>query len=186
MAVTRNLSHENSEVEDFSTAVLTYADGRVGQITASLVHHGEEQRLVFQGEKARIGVPFKVTATNQRENGFPEDNEELATELQKRYDELPAVALEGHPGQIDNFLNAIAGTEPLLVDGREARRTLELVTAIYQSGQLEQKVTLPLQPTDPFYTREGILKTARHFNEKTKSVENFSDTNITLGGNYGK
>lgn len=186
LAVTRNLSHENSEVEDFSTAVLTYPDGRVGQITASLVHHGEEQRLVFQGERARIGVPFQVTATNQRENGFPEDNEELAAELQKRYDELPAVELEGHPGQIDNFLNAIAGTEPLLVDGREARRTLELVTAIYQSGQLEQKVTLPLGPTDPFYTRDGILKTARHFNEKTKSVENFSDTNITLGGNYGK
>lgn len=186
MAVTRNLSHENSEVEDFSTAVLTYADGRVGQITASLVHHGEDQQLVFQGEKARIGVPFKVTASNQRENGFPDDNAELAGEIEQRYEELPEVELEGHPGQIDNFLNAIAGAGPLLVDGVEARRTLELVTAIYQSGQLEQKVALPLKPDDLFYTREGILKNARHFHEKTKSVENFSDTEITLGGKYGK
>ena len=185
-AVTLNLSHENSEVEDFSTAVLTYADGRVGQITASLVHHGEDQQLVFQGEKARIGVPFKVVATNQRENGFPEDNAELAAEIEARYDDLPPVELEGHPGQIGNFLNAVDGVEPLLVDGHEARRTLELVTAIYQSGQLDQKVTLPLQPSDPFYTREGILRTAKHFHEKTKSVENFSDTDITLGGNYGK
>ena len=185
-AVTRNLNHENSEVEDFATAVLTYADGSVGQITASLVHHGEEQQIVLQGERARVSVPWQVKATNQRDNGFPEDNPALAAELQARYDQLPAVTQEGHDGQIQNFLGAIEGREKLLVDGQEGRKTLELITAIYQSGHLGRAVTLPLRPEDLFYSRTGILKNARRFHEKTRSVENFADNQITLGGNYGR
>lgn len=185
-AVTLNLAHENSEVEDFSTAVLTYADGSVGQITASLVHHGEEQRLVIQGERASVAVPWQVRASRQRDNGFPELDTALADELQARYDELPAVTHEGHEGQLQNFLAAIEGREPVLVDGVQGRRTLELITAIYQSGQTGKAVQLPLGPGDPFYSRAGILKNARHFHEKTRSVENFADNKITLGGNYGR
>lgn len=184
-AITTNLCHENSEVEDFSTAVLTYPDGRVGQITASLVHHGEEQRLVFQGERAQVAVPWQVKASKQKENGFPEEAPALAAEIQKFYDELPAVPLEGHDGQIANFLNAIEEREPLLVDGEAGRCTLELITAIYQSGHLGQPVRLPLLPAAPFYTRDGILLQVRHFHEKTRSVENFANNEITLGRNLG-
>jgi UDP-N-acetyl-2-amino-2-deoxyglucuronate dehydrogenase len=185
-AVTLNLNHENSEVEDFSTAVLTYADGRVGQLTASLVHHGEEQQIVLQGEHAKVAVPWQVKAGKQKENGFPEDNPVLVAEIQAFFDHLPALPFEGHEAQIANFLEAIEGREKLLVDGHEGRKTLELITAIYQSGRLGQKVKLPLQPSDPFYTREGILKHARHFHEKTRSVENFANNEITLGRNLGK
>jgi predicted dehydrogenase len=185
-AVSLNLAHENSEVEDFSTAVLRYPDGRVGQITASLVHHGEEQRLVFQGERAKVAVPWEVVASNQLENGFPEGHSELADELQTRYESLPSVTREGHPGQIENFVDAIEGRGRLLVDGPAGRRTLELITAIYQSSHLHQTVRLPMQPEDPFYTREGTLANARHFHEKTKSVENFASNEISLGGKYGK
>jgi UDP-N-acetyl-2-amino-2-deoxyglucuronate dehydrogenase len=185
-AVTLNLGHENSEVEDFSTAVLMYADGSVGQITASLVHHGESQQLVFQGEHARVSVPWQVLATDQRDNGFPQDNPALAAQLQADYDRLPAVIEEGHDGQIQNFLEAIDGRQKLLVDGYEGRKTIELITAIYQSGHLGRAVTLPLGPQDPFYTREGILKRARRYHQKTRNVENFDDNTITLGGNYGR
>ena len=185
-AVTANLAHENSEVEDFSTAVLAYANGSIGQITASLVHHGEEQQIAFQGERAKIAVPWQVKTSRQKENGFPEENTALAAEIQKFYDSLPALEHEGHDGQIANFLAAIEGREPLLVDGRQGRQTLELISAIFQSGQTGQRVTLPMKPTDLFYTRESILKNARHFHEKTKSVENFASNEITLGRNLGK
>jgi len=185
-AVTLNLGHENSEVEDYSTAILTYADGSVGQITASLVHHGESQQLVFQGEHARVSVPWQVLATDQRDNGFPQDNPALAAQLQADYDQLPAVTEEGHEGQIQNFLEAIGGRQKLLVDGHEGRKTIELITAIYQSGNLGRAVTLPLGPRDPFYTREGILKQARRYHQKTRNVANFEDNTITLGGNYGR
>ena len=94
--------------------------------------------------------------------------------------------MKGHDGQIDNFLNAIDGREPLLVDGDQGRRTLELITAIYLAAHLGQPVTLPLPATALFYTREGVLGNARHFHEKTRSVENFTDNDITLGRNVGR
>ena len=185
-AMTTNLAHDNSEVEDFTTAMLTYADGTVGQITASLVHHGEEQQLVFQGERAKVAVPWQVLSMKQRENGFPEEDIATREEIQRFYDNLPAVEHEGHEGQILNFLDAIEGRAPLLIDGAEGRRTLELITGLYQSGHLDQKVKFPLRPEDPFYTRAGVLKHARHFHEKTRSVENFADNTINLGRNYGR
>lgn len=186
VAVNTNLCHDNSEVEDFATATLIYADGCIGQITASLVHHGEEQQMVFQGERAKVAVPWQVRSMKQRDNGFPEDDSEMQAKIQAFYDQLPAVEHEGHDGQIANFLGAIQSNEPLLVDGVQGRSTLELVSAIYQSGHLGGKVTLPLKPEDPFYSREGTLRAAKHFHEKTRSVENFDDNEITLGRDYGK
>lgn len=183
LSVSLNLAHENSEVEDFSASVLTYANGSVGQITASLVHHGEEQQLVFQGERAKVAVPWQVKAGTQKQNGFPEDNPALAAEIQAFYDRLPAVPQEGHDGQIADFLAAIAGRGPLLVDGEQGRRTLELITAIYQSAHLGQRVRLPLACEAPLYSREGVLRHVRHFHEKTRSVENFANNEITLGRN---
>jgi predicted dehydrogenase len=176
-----NLAHENSEVEDFSTAILQYDGSRLGQLTASLVHHGEEQQLVFQCERAKLAAPWQVKACRQKENGFPEENTAVLEEIQALYQRLPEVVHTLHAGQIDNFLAAIHGTAPLLVDGLQGRRTLELITAIYQSSHLDQTVRLPLGPDAPFYTREGVLRHARHFHEKTRSVENFATNDITLG-----
>ncbi|MBN2506471.1 MAG: Gfo/Idh/MocA family oxidoreductase [Verrucomicrobia bacterium] len=186
VSVSRNLAHDNSEVEDFSTSILLYPDGRVGQITASLVHHGEEQQFVIQGERAKVAVPWQVKAMRQKENGFPEENPDAAAAIQALYDRTPAPPHEGHAGQIANFLAAVAGREPLLVDGVQGRRTLELVTAMYQSAHLGRPVALPLAPDAPFYTREGLLRHARHFHEKTRNVDNFASNEITLGRNLGR
>lgn len=186
LAVAANLCHENSEVEDFSTALLSYAGGARGQITASLVHHGEEQQLVFQGELAKVAVPWQVMAMKQRVNGFPDEDLDRKSQIQSYYDGLPALPVEGHDAQIENFLRAIQGEERLIVDGNQGRNTLELVTAIYQSAHLGQPVTLPLKMTDPFYSREGVLTHAHHFHEKTRSIGNFASNEINLGRNYGK
>ncbi len=186
LAVHANLNHDNSEVEDFATAVLTYADGGIGQITASLVHHGEDQQLVFQGARAKVSLPWQVRAMKERENGFPEDDPATQAEIQACYDQLPALQHEKHDGQIANFLDAIEGHGPLLIDGVQGRSTVELVSAIYQSAQLGRKVTLPLAPDDPFYARQSILRTARRFHQKTRSVANFTDNAITFGRDYGR
>ena len=183
-AVLTNLNHQNSEVEDFSSATWLYDDGRLGQVTASLVHHGEPQELVFQGERAAVALPWHVRASRQRENGFPDDDLALAAEIRAFYQALPETPYEGHTGQIANVLAALSGEEGLLIDGREGRKTLELVMAIYQSGVTGRRVDLPLQPEDMFYTQAGVLANAPHFYEKTKSVENFADTAITLGSDY--
>ncbi|GGH76144.1 putative dehydrogenase [Pullulanibacillus pueri] len=183
-AVMSNTSHDNAEVEDVSAAIFRYGDGSLAQITSSVVHHGEEQQLIFQGKKARVSVPWKVKASTSKENGFPEEDKGLELKLEKIYDELPEVEFTGHTGQIYDVLQAIAGKKQVLVDGKEGRETLELITAIYQAASLGEPVKLPLKEDSPFYTRKGVLENATHFYEKTTSLEEFKSNEITTGGNY--
>ena len=185
-AITTNTSHDNAEVEDLSVAIGKYENGSLAQITSSVVHHGEEQQLIFQGKKARVSVPWKVKASTPKENGFPDENQELEEQLTAEYEKTPSLEYEGHAGQIDNVLNAIIDNRPVLVDGEQGRQTLELITAIYESSNYQRTVKLPLTKENPFYTREGLIANASHFYEKGKSVENFSANEITTGGNYGK
>ena len=181
-----NVSHDNAEVEDISVAMLRYGSGSLGQVTSSVVHHGEEQQLIFQGEKARVSVPWKVKASNSRPNGFPEPNRELEERLQTLYDGLPEIEHEGHAGQIDNVLTAIETGAPVLIDGESGRRTLEFITAVYASASTGGLVKLPLDPQNKFYTRAGMQENATHFYEKKTSVDNFAPQEITIGSSYKK
>lgn len=178
-----NVAHDNAEIEDISIAMLRYADGALGQVTSSVIHHGEEQQLVFQGLNARVSAPWKLTASVSKQNGFPEPDTELEAKIQHYYDQLPELQYYGHTGQIDNVLTAVETGENVLVNGVNGRDTLELIMAIYKSASTGQCVELPLQPSDPFYTREGVLENATHFYEKSSHIENFNDSSITLGRN---
>jgi UDP-N-acetyl-2-amino-2-deoxyglucuronate dehydrogenase len=180
-SVVANVAHENSEVEDFSTAILFYQNGSIGQITASLLHHGEPQRFTVQGERATVSVPWQVYASQQRSNGFPDRNPALETEIQSRYDAILALTHEGHEGQIANVLAAVEGMEELVIDGQDGRNTIELVTAIYDSGFRRERVALPLAASNPFYTHARILQNVPHFHEKTTSVQGFANEEIVVG-----
>ncbi|OAX46557.1 Gfo/Idh/MocA family protein [Paenibacillus sp. AD87] len=180
-AIMANTTHDNAEVEDISMAMLRFQEGALGMITSSVVHHGEEQQLIFQGKEARVSAPWKVVASTARTNGFPEPNPDLEQQIQKLADELPDVTHVGHAGQVENVLNSIETESPLLVDGKSGRNTLELIVGIYKSASTGEKVTFPLEGEDAFYTREGIMKNAVHFYEKKTAVENFEDVDITLG-----
>ncbi|WP_408892763.1 Gfo/Idh/MocA family protein [Paenibacillus taichungensis] len=180
-AMMANTGHDNAEVEDISMAMLRFQEGALGMITSSVVHHGEEQQLIFQGKEARVSAPWKVVASTARTNGFPEPNLDLEQQIQKLADELPDVIHVGHAGQVENVLNAIETGSPLLVDGKSGRDTLELIVGIYKSSSTGEKVTFPLEAEDAFYTREGIMQHAVHFYEKKTAVENFEDVDITLG-----
>lgn len=183
-AVMSNTSHDNAEVEDISVAILKYGNGALAQITSSVVHHGEEQQLIFQGKNARISAPWKVYASKSKGNGFPERDSELEEKIQKYYDSLPELVHMGHEGQIDNVLSAIEKDEEPLIRGIDGRNTLEIITAIYKSGSTEQTVKLPISKDDPFYTAKGIIKNVKHFYEKTTSAINLSDEAITVGSDY--
>ncbi|MCL6632423.1 MAG: Gfo/Idh/MocA family oxidoreductase [Alicyclobacillus herbarius] len=185
-AIMANLAHDNAEVEDISLALLRFGNGSLAQITSSVVHHGQEQQLVFQAEKAMVAMPWRLYASVSRENGFPERASDVEAEIQSFYDSLPEVRYEAHTGQIDNVLTAIETGQPVLIDGMQGRRTLELITAIYKSAITSQPVSLPLTQDDEFYTRDGLLARAPHFYEKTSSVVSFADNEITTSGTYGR
>ena len=185
MAMLTNVMHDNSEVEDLSLATLRYDDGSLASVLSSVVHHGEEQGIELMCADAKLSCPWELQAEVTRPNGFPVDggNTELKEKIEALVKEIPPLPYIGHTGEIDDFYKAVEnGTRPMIT-GEDGRRTVELITAIYKSGCLNAPVYLPIDPSDEYYTFEGILKHAIRFYEKSASVENLGDSNITLG-NY--
>ena len=185
-AVISNAAHDNAEVEDISIAILQYsgglcAEGALAQITSSVIHHGEEQQIIFQGEKARISAPWKTAANLAQPNGFPKNEQdcELIKKLNDYYESLPKLEHTAHTGQIDNVLNALETGTDALISGMDGRRTIELITAIYKAGCEQKTIELPIQKNDPFYTVRGIMEQAPRFFKKSAFV-NEQGGNITV------
>ncbi len=180
-AVMSNTSHNNAEVEDLSIAILKYKNGALGQLTSSVVHHGEEQQMVFQGKNARISAPWKVYASVEKSNGFPERNDELEQEIEAYYNALPEQKYIDHVPLIDDVLGAVESGGKPLITGEDGRRAVELIAAIYKSSVIGKPVDLPISKDDAFYTVSGIRANVPRFYEKSTSVENFADEDITTG-----
>ena len=181
-SVLSNVAHDNAQVEDLSMSILRYPHS-LAQLTASVVHHGEEQRLVFQCEKAKIAAPFECFASVSMPNGFPERDEALEKQIEAFAASQPQIKWEGHAGQLENILSALENDAPLAITGEDGRRTIEMICAVYKSGSEGKTVLLPLKADDPFYTVGGIMKHAPHFYEKTTSAASL-DGVITLGSTY--
>ncbi|MCL2558044.1 MAG: Gfo/Idh/MocA family oxidoreductase [Treponema sp.] len=192
VAMLGNAAHDNAEVEDISIAALRYeggegslcSKGALAQLTSSVVHHGQEQQLVFQGEKARVSAPWKAVAQIAQKNGFPAEarDEALEKKLNDIFAGFGALPHELHAGQIDDALRAIEmGCAPAIT-AQDGRNAIELITAIYKAGAEGRHVSLPIAADDPFYTVEGFLSQVPRFYKKTASVQDLgAGEGISLG-----
>ena len=181
-SILANVGHDNAEVEDLSVSVMEYPHA-LATVTASVVHHGEDQQLVFQCEKARVSAPYSCFASQPMPNGFPlkESDKGFEAEADAFLSTLPPVRYELHVGQLENVLTALETGGDVAIGGEDGRRTIELITAIYKAGSTHAPVSLPLSKDDPFYTVEGIRASVPHFYEKTASVMD-QEGDITFGG----
>ena len=173
-SVLANVMHDNSEVEDLSFAILKYGNGSIAEVTSSVVHHGEEQGVVLQFEKAKIATPFDCKANISSPNGFPENNRLLVDEIVNANEKIPKLTYVGHTGQFDNVLTALENNTSPHITGTDGKKTIELITAIYKAGFAKRTIELPIQKDDEFYTIDGILKNAVRFHKKAYSLDNFN------------
>lgn len=180
-ALAANEAHDNSEVEDISLSLVHFRNGAVGTVVSSLLHHGEEQTLILDGENGSVELPLKLAASRQLENGFPETNVPVLEKM-KEFCEQIQIGYTGHTAQIKDVLDALEKNGEPSVSGEDGRRAIEFITATYQSAFTGKTVEFPLSPKDLFYTKEGILKHAVRFYEKTVSIDGFANDAIQVGG----
>ncbi|WP_369371242.1 Gfo/Idh/MocA family protein [Promicromonospora sp. Populi] len=184
-AIMTNAWHDNAEVEDLSVALLKY-DRAIAQLTSSVVHHGEVQEIVVQGRDASVAQPWAVHAEATQPNGFPtsEGNTGLVEQLEALATAHRALPHLGHTGQIDDVLTALETGRPPAIGGEDGRRTVEVVTAIYQAAIERRTVDLPIPAGSPYYTGDGVLDNAPRYFAKSRSVDDLQGT-ISVGGEPG-
>src|SRR5690625_889437 len=171
-AMMTNAGHDNAEVEDLSVAILQYERG-LAELTSSVVHHGEQQEIVIQGEHARISQPWRAVAEIARPNGFPESggNTQLVAELDALAEQQPRLEHTGHAGQLGDVIAAIRDGRTPLVDGEDGKRAIELVTAIYAAAIERRTIDLPIPPEDPWYRSGTLVEPSPRFFAQTTSLD---------------
>ena len=133
------------ETEDTGVAVLQYASGALGTIEVTMLTYPKnmEGSVTVLGEKgtAKIGG----TAVNRIEHwDFAEQDADDGLVAAANTDP-PTVYGFGHEGYYRNVLAVLRGEAEADTDGREGRKSLELILGIYESARTGKAVSLPLR-----------------------------------------
>ena len=141
-AQTALVAHEGLEVEDLACAMLQFENGAMGVIEGStacwpghparIEVHGSEGSAILEDGEIRYWKFAKKTSGDKK----------IQRSLHKKAilgsgagDPTSDLTSEGHRRNIQDFVRAIVKDEPAFVDGREGRRAVELIEAIYRSAK---------------------------------------------------
>ncbi|MFO1146894.1 MAG: Gfo/Idh/MocA family oxidoreductase [Alsobacter sp.] len=136
------------EVEDCAAATLALESGAVMSLSATLGAQNEISRLRCCFEH----VTFESGLEPYAPGNEPWQIIPSSTQAAARIEEALATFRPVHPrfrGQLEAYHAALVGGGPLPVTLADARRSLELITALYHSAATRQPVRLPLQPDHP-------------------------------------
>lgn len=133
------------EVEDTLSGVAVFESGALGIIQADTgVYPGFPRRIELCGDKGSLILEEDRIAYNslQEEQDWEPTGKAAAEQEEKEMDRSRqghqnpgAISADGHFLQIRNLVNAILYGEPLLVDGYEGRKAVELILRLYQSAR---------------------------------------------------
>jgi predicted dehydrogenase len=148
-AHTATLSHERIEVEDTAVATLVFENEALGVIEgATSVWPGFPARVELHGTRGTIALQEQHIVTWKLADASSEEEERMlrvGTEDESTGRQDPrAFHREGHLIQLRDMVEAVLEDRPPLIDGREGRKAVELILAIYRSAQMGQAVHLPL------------------------------------------
>jgi UDP-N-acetyl-2-amino-2-deoxyglucuronate dehydrogenase len=145
---TATLAHERIEVEDTAVACLRFSSGALGVIQAGTsVHPGFPKTIAIHGDRGSVVIE-QDDVLHWEFN--PETSEDKA--VRERFAQKigasggasnpAAISHLGHARQLADFVNALeTGAKPL-VDGREGRKAVEIILAVYRSAATGRTVEL--------------------------------------------
>jgi predicted dehydrogenase len=131
------------EVEDTAAASLAMADGSLATLAVTLGSPVEitRHRFCFSNLVAESNLrPYSNSGEPWTFTGDTPEAKQKIEEALSRFQPMP----EGYAGQFLRFYNAIHNGGELPVTLADARASLELVTALYDSSRKEAPVQLPL------------------------------------------
>jgi len=135
------------ETEDTGVAILKFANDALGIIEATTATRPKdiEGSLSILGEKGSVvigGFAVNKILTWDFKDPAPDD-EKVFEEADQN---PPNVYGYGHVPYLEKAVDSIVNGTPALVDGLEGRRSLELISAIYESIETGNEIALRFQP----------------------------------------
>jgi UDP-N-acetyl-2-amino-2-deoxyglucuronate dehydrogenase len=133
----------NIEAEDTGVAIITFRSGAIGIVEATTAARPKdtEGSLSILGEKGLVEIGGfavnKMRTWNFADKAAGDDEV-----LEKYWEDPPDVYGFGHVAYLDDVVDAINNRTQSLVDGLEGRKSLELISAIYESIETGREVHL--------------------------------------------
>jgi predicted dehydrogenase len=141
---TATLAHERIEVEDTAVACLRFASGALGVIQATTsVHPGLPKTIAVHGDRGTAVIEQDDLLRWEFADALPED-EALRTRFAQKTgtsggsSNPAAIGHEGHRRQLADFVAAVLHGGKPAVDGREGRKSVAIIEAIYRSAKSGQ------------------------------------------------
>ncbi len=135
------------EVEDTAVATLKFRNGALGIIEATTASRPRdlEGSLSILGEKGTVEIAG--FAVNQiRHWSFVDELPSDAEVMEKFSVNPPNVYGFGHQAYYQHVIDCLVNQRAALVDGLEGRKSLELVSALYESIETGKEVPLRFSP----------------------------------------
>ena len=148
--LTATLAHERIEVEDTAVAAIRFRSGALGFLTATTsVHPGYPKQIAIHGDKGSAVIEQEDVLKWDFNPPTPTDDEIKARFAAKvgasgGAADPKSINHEGHRRQLADFVEAVRGKRLPKVDGREGKKSVELICAIYESNRTGRLVELPV------------------------------------------
>ena len=153
-AQSATLAHERIAVEDTVVATLRFENGALGVIEASTaVYPGYLKRIEIHGSDGSAVMEEEDIKVWDFAKKIRRDEAIVRRMNEKRStgggaSDPAAIGHHGHARQFADLIDAIKKNRSPSVDGREGRRSVEVILAIYKAAETGKAVKLPLM-TDP-------------------------------------
>lgn len=142
--------HDDIEVEDVLVATMRFAHGALGILEATTsAYPGTLKRLEISGTQGSITLEEETITRwdflKPRSGDLAIREQAVETQHGGGASDPAAISFLGHARQYQDIVKAIKSGDAPLIDGHEARQSVELVLAIYQAARTGRSVALPLK-----------------------------------------